>query len=438
MKRVIALLLCLVLACGMLVSCGDTEIGAHADDLKQQFYIPPEEKISLKLYVVYDEADSGALTEVERRINAWTESEYNTKLDVVYLTADEYDAKAVTANENEDAIVLVTSKDMMDDLYGNGKDVTVTELYDVKQATADAPVVKVVTKYNADGTVDVKKYNEAGEIVDGTDADAEKEPVSRQVSVGHLEDLSEYVLKTDAQYALLNAKIAESFMDCAMLDYTMGESATGTGLFAIPNNRLIGGTNGYKYVQIDRQVCEIWLNHTEEYLAGIDTEEEIAALKNEIVTELGYTPDKADTYVKVVNGNYATKATLEAGEKYILNVIESPVVDAEMVFEGAFAVLAGTDVERAMRIIYAINMDSTLHNLLQYGIKDTNYTLDANGVATAITAEGKFYQMNPLYTGNLFSVHFSETWNWTPAVKEYAEAQNLAADKLYSDLKAAN
>ena len=439
MKRVIALLLCLVLACGMLVSCGDTEIGAHADDLKQQFYIPPEEKISLKLYVVYDEAHSGALTEVERRINAWTESEYNTKLDVVYLTADEYDAKVDAAvAANEDAIVLVTSKDMMDDLYGNGKDVTVTELYDVKQATADAPVVKVVTKYNADGTVDVKKYNKAGEIVAGTDADAEKEPVSRQVTVGHLEDLSEYVLKTDAQYALLNAKIAESFMDCAMLGYTMGESATGTGLFAIPNNRLIGGTEGYQYVQIDRQVCEIWLNHTEEYLAGIDTEEEIEALKNEIVTELGYTPAQADTYVKVVKGNYATKATLEAEEKLILNVIKSPVVDAKMVFEGAFAVLAGTDVERAMRIIYAINMDSTLHNLLQYGIKDTNYTLDANGVVTAITAEGKFYQMNPLYTGNLFSVHFSETWNWTPAVKEYAEAQNLAADKLYFDLKAAN
>ena len=91
-----------------------------------------------------------------------------------------------------------------------------------------------------------------------------------------------------------------------------------------------------------------------------------------------------------------------------------------------------------MRIIYAINMDSSLHNLLQYGIKDTNYTLDkATGtIATAITAEGKNYQMNPLYTGNLFSVHFSEKHNWTAAVKVYAEAQNLAADKFYEDSKA--
>ena len=439
MKRIIGLLLCLVLACGMLVSCGEKIIGEHAESLKEQFYIPPEKKISLKLYVVYDQADDGALKEVERRINALTEADYNTKLDVVYLKADEYDAKVDAAvAANEDAIVLVTSKAMMDELYGDGKDVIVTELYDEKQATADAPVVKVVSKYNAEGLVEAKSYNKAGAVVTPTDADAQKIPVSRQVSVGHLEDLSEYVLKTDAQYGLLNAKIAASLMDCAKKEYALGASATGTGLFAIPNNRLIGGTDGYKYVQIDRQVCEIWLNHTKDELIAVDTAEEIAALRTEIVNELGYTDVQAKACVAEIDGNYATKATLEAGEKYILNVLKAPVVDEEETFKGAFAVLEGTDVERAMRIIYAINMDSSLHNLLQYGIKDTNYTLDkATGtIATAITAEGKNYQMNPLYTGNLFSVHFSEKHNWTAAVKVYAEAQNLAADKLYEDSKA--
>ena len=99
-----------------------------------------------------------------------------------------------------------------------------------------------------------------------------------------------------------------------------------------------------------------------------------------------------------------------------------------------------------MRIIYAINMDATLHNLLQYGIKDTNYKLvyeelsegvySEDALVEAITAEGKNYKMNPLYTGNLFSVHFSEEHNWTPEVKQYAEAQNLAADRLYAALHA--
>ncbi len=460
MKRIIGLLLCLVLACGMLVSCGEKVIGGHAESLKEQFYIPPEKKISLKLYVVYDEADDGALKEVERRINALTEADYNTKLDVVYLKADEYDEKVDAAvAANEDAIVLVTSKAMMDKLYGDGEDIIITELYDEKQVTDKAPVLKVVTTYSASGST-VTKYGKDGKVVTGTEADDKKIPVSRQVSVGHLEDLSEYVLKTDAQYGLLNAKIAASLMDCAMFQYYALDKDGNivkeeiadpndenkkifvdkmeSGLFAIPNNRLIGGTNGYKYVQIDRQVCEIWLNHTKDELIAVDTAEEIAALRAEIVNELGYTAAQAEACVAEIDGNYATKATLEAGEKYILNVLEAPVVDEEETFKGAFAVLEGTDVERAMRIIYAINMDPALHNLLQYGIKDTNYTLDkATGtIATAITAEGKNYKMNPLYTGNLFSVHFSETHNWTAAVKEYAEAQNLAADKLYEDSKA--
>ena len=93
MRKIIALLLCLVMTCGMLVACGDPEIGKHADELKDKFYVKPEQKISLKLYMVYDEADAGALQEVERRINAMTEADYNTKLDVVYCTADEYDER---------------------------------------------------------------------------------------------------------------------------------------------------------------------------------------------------------------------------------------------------------------------------------------------------------------------------------------------------------
>ena len=37
MKKIIALLLCLVMTCGMLVGCGETEIGKHLDDLVDKF-----------------------------------------------------------------------------------------------------------------------------------------------------------------------------------------------------------------------------------------------------------------------------------------------------------------------------------------------------------------------------------------------------------------
>ena len=373
MRKIIALLLCLVMTCGMLVACGETEIGKHLDDLKDKFYVDPEQKISLKLYMVYDEADAGALQEVERRINALTEADYNTKLDVVYCTAEEYDAKVLAAADaGENAIVLINSEALMMQLYEKGA----------------------------------------------------------------LQELTDYILPKsngeDAKYGLLNAKIASSLM---------GASKIEDKLFSIPNNHLIDGEEGYTYLKLNRQACEIWLNHNAEYLRGIDTAEEIDALKAELA-EIGVSAEEIAEYVQEVRGSYATKAEIEKGEKYIANVIVSPTATAEDAFSGAFAVLKGTDdpktaglvdndADRAMRIIYAINMNSDFHNLLLYGIKDTNYQLK-DGVVTRFDTENKKYYIHILYAGNVFHALYCEAEGWTAEVAAYAEMQNKEADAKFA------
>lgn len=367
MRKIVALLLCLVMTCGMLVGCGKTEIGKHLDDLIDKFYEEPEKKISLKLYFVYDEADAGALQEVERRINAMAEADYNTKIDVVYCAADEYDAKVLAAADaGETAIVLINSEALMMELY------------------------------NKDA----------------------------------LEELTDYILPksngTDAKYGLLNAKIASSLIGASKL----GENGS---LFSIPNNHLIDGVEGYTYVKLDRQACEIWLNHTEEYLRGIDTAEEIDVLKQEL-KDLGVSDADVANYVQEVKGSFATKAELEKGEKYIANVIESPTTTAEDAFSGAFAVLKGTDADRAMRIIYAINMDSSFHSLLLYGIKDTNYSLK-DGIVTRFDTENKKYYINIRYAGNVFHALYCEDEGWTAEVADYAESQNKEADLKFAASK---
>ena len=373
MRKIIALLLCLVMTCGMLVACGDPEIGKHADELKDKFYVKPEQKISLKLYMVYDEADAGALQEVERRINAMTEADYNTKLDVVYCTADEYDEKVLAAADaGENAIVLINSEALMMELYEKGA----------------------------------------------------------------LQELTDYILPKsngeDAKYGLLNAKIASSLI---------GASKIEDKLFSIPNNHLIDGEEGYTYLKLDRKACEIWLNRTAEELRAIDTAEEIEALKAELAG-IGVSADKIAEYVQEVRGSYATKAAIEKGEKFIANVIVSPTATAEDAFSGAFAVLKGTDdpetpdllendADRAMRIIYAINMDSAFHNLLLYGIKDTNYQLK-DGVVTRFDTENKKYYINILYAGNVFHALYCEAEGWTAEVAAYAENQNKEADAKFA------
>lgn len=373
MRKIIALLLCLVMTCGMLVACGDPEIGKHADELKDKFYVKPEQKISLKLYMVYDEADAGALQEVERRINAMTEADYNTKLDVVYCTAGEYDEKVLAAADaGENAIVLINSEALMMELYEKG---AVQELTDY-----------ILPKSNGE----------------------------------------------DAKYGLLNAKIASSLI---------GASKIEDKLFSIPNNHLIDGEEGYTYLKLDRKACEIWLNHNAEYLRGIDTPDEIADLKAEL-EKLKVPADEIAEYVQEVRGSYATKAAIEKGEKFIANVIVSPTATAEDAFSGAFAVLKGTDdpktpdllendADRAMRIIYAINMDSAFHNLLLYGIKDTNYQLK-DGVVTRFDTENKKYYINILYAGNVFHALYCEAEGWTAEVAAYAENQNKEADAKFA------
>ena len=362
MRKIIALLLCLVMTCGMLVGCGETVIGEHLDDLMDKFYTEPEKKISLKLYFVYDEADAGALQEVERRINAMAEADYNTKIDVVYCTADEYDAKVLAAADaGENAIVLINSVSLMNALYDKGA----------------------------------------------------------------LENLTDYILPksngTDAKYGLLNAKIASSLI---------GASKKDGNLYSIPNNHLIDGEMGYTYVKLNRQACEIWLNRTEDDLRTIVTAEDIDALKQDLA-DLGVSATDIAEYVQEVQGSYATKAAIEAGEKYIANVIVSPTVTEEDAFAGAFAVLKGTDADRAMRIIYAINMDSAFHSLLLYGIKDTNYQLK-DGVVTRFDTENKKYYINIQYAGNVFHAYYCEAEGWTAEIASYAEMQNKEADAKFA------
>ena len=468
MKKIVSLLLCLVMACSVLVGCAKEEIGDHVPGLKEQFYVEPEATIDLKLYVIYDEADEGALTEVERRINALTEADYNTRLDVVYLTADDYDAAVMeaakkSAEGKEQAIVLINSEELMLKLYDGGKDITVTEYFDPTLATADAPVVKVVTHYTESGST-VTKYDSTGKVVAGTAIDEKKIPISKQISVGYLEEVGGYILPQttgDAKYGLLNAKIATSLLDASKLPYNVldknGNLANAVdkngaatdalwienGLFSVPNNHLIDGTQAYTYLKIDRQACEIWLNYSVEYLRGITSIEKVDALKAElrdVLTANGQDPDKADEYVQFVRGSYATKAQIEDGEKFVANVFAAPQVTTEDAFSGAFAVLKGTDVDRAMRIIYALNMDSDLHNLLQYGIKDTNYNLDKNGVVSRFgdEVEGKKYHMNLLYTGgvfkltgNVYNTLYCIEENFTAEIAAYMEEQNKVADKQY-------
>ena len=73
-----------------------------------------------------------------------------------------------------------------------------------------------------------------------------------------------------------------------------------------------------------------------------------------------------------------------------------------------------------MEIIYAINADTTVRNLLQYGVENTHYILQGDNYV--LPTENNAYFMNPLYTGDMFNMYYGE--NWTENMAQNGEKQN--------------
>ena len=179
-------------------------------------------------------------------------------------------------------------------------------------------------------------------------------------------------------------------------------------------------------------------------------------MDNEYITELvtrmaddGRSEAEINEAIKAVSGTYADKAKYEAAG-YICNVVEYPAATKEAALESAFAVVRhpadrrgeeGFDperesledkalytehYERCMQIIWALNTDEYLRNLLQYGVEHTNYKFDENKNNYVVReSEGNnFYNMDLKYTGDIFAAYFCEELGWTYEAYLSGESQN--------------
>ncbi len=383
MKKIISLLLVLILSLTMLVACDEDVIGEY----DYSDYIPQIVKvIDLNLYIIGGNPESKAFTTVEREINAYTSAKFKINLDIHYYTEAEYNdavAADLAASDKSVDILLINNETLFTELASENR------------------LVKL------DGYISNDKY--------GT----------------------------------LNASIARPLLDAAM--YNDGQSSS---LLCIPNNRVLGA---YVYLCVDRQEGHRQGYSTSE-LDGMTTEAEVAkeiAKLQELLDEEKITQDEfdetksqlesmlcveelaekissdgknPDDYIFTVNdGKYETKAQLES-QGYSCVILEKPQVTKADAYASAFAITTdckAENYERAMDIIYALNTDTYLRNLLQFGVKNTNYYLDENNFVTFATGESE-YIMDLKYTGDLFLAYYVEGV-YTPDTKANGEKQNLDA-----------
>lgn len=412
MKKIISLLLCLVLAFSTLVGCRRDRIGEELDDSMKGY---EKEKMALNFYIVGDTANDNAT--VNSRINTYTEKKFNTTLNIVYCNKNEYeetvvsallaakaavdsgatDEASLNAIKNKPDLFLINSPEMMKTLYDGGLLADLTEFF----------------------------YPEIYE--------KRVELYPDEEDKFHAE-----IIKNCEGF---HNQIAETLLDASVIyeegiDPTTRKPVTNTKHYCVPNNRVIGS---YEYLLIHRDTAEeVYYGSNSdfsEYTSYDSTEE----LRNAIIELKGIEPTDIGNYVRVVSGNYEDKAMYENGtypedsKKYACNILSYPEIaglpedgvtipdNVDNAFNSAFAVCKYANVDRAMEIIYAINTDDVLHNYLQYGVQDTNYTVDLETGLVTFIEENK-YVMDPIYTGDAFKILPNK--DWTDADKLNGDKQN--------------
>ena len=387
MKKIIALFLFLVMSVLLLVGCAEDEIGADLEDYKDKYQPEVREDLVLDFYIVVEEGTTeNAIVTVERMINTYLSDLYKTKLDMHYLTADEYEA-TVTADVNKTGddradIVLVLGEDMFDSLY---------------ESHALANVADFLK---------------------------------------------------DTKYGKLNTQISGTLLDATVVTENrtthLDKPYTVDNRYVIPNNRVIGS---YTYLLIDKEAAR-YVNYSNNDISSMLSYEATAELRQ----DLGDNGFDVDECVKIVDGMYADKAAYEK-EGYFCNIVNYPTVDREEAYFSSFAVVrAENDLsykntkdpdpnadpetvvpvdtsylshyDRCMEVIYTLNSDVYLRNLLQYGVKGTNYTLAEDGSIVSNTEGPGVYNMNLLYTGDIFKAYYCENLGWNETVKTEGDLQN--------------
>ena len=393
MKRIISVLLCLVMALLALVSCDKNTIGDYMvnypDDQDKD-----KASITLNLFIIADKGtDTEATTTVGQRLNQYTTNTFSIGLNVTYINASDYESEEATLAAYEKLIIDAANKDYTD----GGK-------IDENESNKQMPhLVLVTSKGLFDSLYDAKK----------------------------LADVTPY-LNTKA-YGKLNAQIASPLLQSA-------RDKDGK-LFAIPNNHVIGGTDSfgtdaYTYLVINKEVAQQQLFYTTEELTSYKSIEDAAKLREEIVNA-GY--ENPDEYVFQTSGNYTDKAEYEKAGN-ICNVVKYPTATPEETFSSAFAIINNPNKaynDAAMQIIYALNTDTQLRNLIQYGNAGIHYTYESSDVESEeenatkyierATTDGDRYYMNILYTGDIFKANYCKEIGWTPTVNQNGVLLNSEA-----------
>lgn len=457
-KRIFCLVLCaLMLLPVLLTGCSGSDDTTTVEEESSR------STVSINLWIITDEKTTKeAEMLVEEAFNQYTKSTFTTYVDLVFLTADEYEQKL---NEKFQQIEEKAAAEK--EAAKKAKE----EAASIKAAGGTVTTVTTaVTETSAEETVKNEygvselKYPEISDsqidivLVKGYDM------LSSLVSAGRLSRLDEELSSTGS------AKKLNDYINSAFFSFTKINSMT----YAIPNNHIIGE---YSLLLINKELAAKYYIDTD----GISTLDQCADfIRNVGENETGITPmlapvDSANIMywsddgefsilssaissaaaltvsgsktlntrvtianpftttlfkkhavlmkefeqngwfskdpendtsfaVGIVNGDYSLFD--KYSDDYCIKVLRKPTADEDTLFESMFAVSSYTkNLTRSMEVITAINTVPALRNILQYGVENVHYELDDNGAVSRLNND---YMMELINTGNAFAAYPEE------------------------------
>lgn len=382
-KRLVAALLCVVLACFTLAGCEEVIGDFKYDDWEPEVTV----KLQFDLYIIAEETGEDAMEAqrtVQSKINQYLDEKFNTTLNINYIVGDNYEsaisevkanvstakrtAENATDRQDGGAIVLIVGKDVHDSL----------------------------------------------------------------VESNALVDLAPFLSGT--AHGKLKSQITRNVLSAAGIKDEDGTQH----LYCIPNDHVVGN---YQYTIIKRDVAEGILNFSAQSelmeMNFVDGEWNDAAKELIAAIEANLPDMQIKDVIDVVTGAYEDKADWES-KGYICNVATYPTVTADEALKASFGIIKTGDIyvgdellisaddihSRAMDIIYSINADTAVRNLLQYGVENTHYRLvEEDGYTYAEILDSSDYHMNLLYTGDIFNAYYCKDV-WTHEMASNGENQN--------------
>ena len=374
-KRVLALILCLVFAATVLVSCGETDYDKSKEYIKNHQPTPEKPYVTLNLYI----PAAGAIDDTTVKA---MQTEFNKVIEPKYRTRVAFHLIDVTDS-------TVSYSDLIAERAQHSK-----ERADAGEKDDTTPVLG--DKFPSEGESQF-------DIFVALDLDMLQKMIDSEYVTELTDDLT-------GKYQSILKNVTREDISIAPVIYN---NATIDGkYYGVPANFLIGN---YTYDVFNRAFFEQY------YVKGTVGADHVAVgVAAEDLQNLTGMPDYSTKHLTVAPDanhrvTYATRYEIgemdavKAWRDYVIVVSGEPVLDRTELFRGMFCISSTcANKDRALEVIAEIYTNDALHTTLQYGARDLTYTLteDEAGNKTVMPiADAPFYSIDTRYTGNILTLY---------------------------------